>query len=161
MELAQQNAPVHLKHLQQVLDFPCIPGPEIRMLRAKLIMEEALETVLALGVDASVRYTGVGAGGQVPLSSSSLRLELNPTRPPDLIEIADGCADISVVTIGTLAACGISDGPLLQEVDRSNLDKFRGDAHMDKNGKWVKPSDWQKPDIAGVLERQRNTTDAT
>jgi len=141
---------------QAVPELPCIPGPEVRMLRAKLILEEALETVLALGVDVSVRYHGVGAGGMIPVEDKMLIFEHNPTRKISLVEICDGCADVSVVTIGTLSACGVSDVTLLEEVDRSNLDKFRGDAHRNEAGKWVKPSDWIAPDIKNVLQEQAN-----
>jgi predicted HAD superfamily Cof-like phosphohydrolase len=139
---------------QDVPMAPCIPAEPVLRLRAKLIMEEALETVRALGFTPGVVYHGVGAGGIVPISEGTLSLEVNPYRQPDLIEIADGCADISVVTIGTLSACGISDEPLLEEVDQSNLNKFTGDAHRRADGKWVKPSDWLPPNILQVLKDQ-------
>lgn len=140
---------------QEVPAHPCIPDEKVRLLRARLILEEAMETILALGIDLNVRYTGVGAGGEIPVTKKSIRFDVNPTRQPDLIEIADGCADISVVTTGTLSACGIADLPLLEEVDRSNLDKFRGDAHRcPDTGKWIKPTDWTAPDIVQVLINQ-------
>jgi predicted HAD superfamily Cof-like phosphohydrolase len=51
-----------------------------------------------------------------------------------------------VVTIGTLSACGISDIPLLMEVDDSNIAKFG------PNGK--RRPDPADPDVASVLKRQ-------
>lgn len=137
-------------------DFPKHPSAEVRLLRARLIMEEALETIQALGFNPNVYYNEAPHG--LPITMGAVKFE-NRNLPIDLIEIADGCADLSVVTIGTLSACGIADEPLLEEVDRSNLDKFRGDAHRREDGKWVKPSDWVKPDIAAVLKAQMPETD--
>jgi predicted HAD superfamily Cof-like phosphohydrolase len=73
------------------------------------------------------------------------------THPPDLVEIADGCADISVVTIGTLVACGIPDKGLLELVDDNNLNKFKYGLIRDQFGKIVKPTDHQPPNIAAYL----------
>lgn len=137
---------------QVVPSWPCVPSDDVLMLRAKLIMEEALETIQAMGIDLEVRYTGVGAGGEIPVNKTSLRFKHNQTRLLDLIGVADGCADISVVTIGTLSAFGMQDNPILKAVDESNLAKFRGDAHRcPETGKWVKPSDWQPPNLLKVL----------
>ena len=118
-----------------------IPDEATRVLRAKLIVEEALETVRALGVRASAR--------DASLEMDSLDFEAVGT--VDMEGVADGCADISVVTIGTLVAFGIDDERLLEEVDRANLRKFGPGAHVREDGKWMKPPDWSPPDIAGVL----------
>ena len=146
---------------QEVPVDPGIPDMDVRMLRAKLILEEAMETITALGIDLNVRYTGVGAGGMIPITKSSVRMEHNMKRGPNFVEILDGCADISVVTYGTLVACGVADIPLIEAIDASNLDKFRGDAHRTSEGKWQKPSDWQPPNIMKVLEDQKESFDAT
>lgn len=138
---------------QDVLTQPCLPTAAVRLLRAKLIFEEAMETIYALGVDVMVRPE-LQQMDAVPLSDNMYELKVNENRPPDLIEIADGCADVSVVTIGTLSACGIADKPLLKEVDESNLRKFGPGSRMREDGKWLKPPDWKPPNIAGVLNRQ-------
>ncbi|MCY3488020.1 MAG: nucleoside triphosphate pyrophosphohydrolase family protein [Bacteroidetes bacterium] len=91
-----------------------VPDEHTRLLRARLILEEALETVHALGI--SVRVQGQEAN----IDSC----EFTPNKPVDLEGVADGCADISVVTIGTLIAFGIEDEELLREVDEANLRKF-------------------------------------
>lgn len=135
---------------QETPDTPCIPDEKTRLLRAKLIFEEAMETIQALGV--IIRPKGdPDPVWEYPVFETDYKGE---RLQPNLIEIADGCADLSVVAMGTLIACGIQDKELLEEVDRSNLDKFRGDAHRAEDGKWVKPSDWKAPDIKGVLNRQ-------
>lgn len=151
MQKAQQETPSVLK----------MPDLGVRLLRAKLIMEECLETIEALGVEAEVRYVGVGAGGSVPITHQTLILR-EARKEPNIVEIADGCADISVVTIGTLIACGIPDVELLRMVDESNLAKFTGDAHRcPTTGKWIKPSDWKAPDIAQLLLELSEYGDAT
>ncbi len=119
------------------------PDAATRVLRAKLIVEEALETVRALGV----RVEAGGAALEVE------ELAFAAAGAVDLEGVADGCADISVVTVGTLVAFGMDDELLLQEVDAANLRKFGPGARVREDGKWMKPPDWTPPDIAGVLAR--------
>ena len=139
---------------------PCIPDAEVRLLRAKLIFEEAMETIEALGVDIMLNPRVVQYDN-APLTEGMYVLEVNPHRKPDLVLIADGCADVSVVTIGTLSACGIEDSPLLEEVDRSNLAKFGPGGYKREDGKWIKPTDWVPPDILGELEAQGYKSDGS
>ena len=138
---------------QDVPSEPTEPSAEIRLLRAKLIFEEAMETITALGVDVMVD-NAMQQNGPVCLHSKNHTLVVNPRRPMDMIEVADGCADISVVTIGTLSACGIADKSLLKEVDESNLRKFGPGSYKREDGKWCKPLGWVAPDIAEVLNKQ-------
>lgn len=136
---------------------PSIPDEETRLLRARLILEEALETVKALGVGVTVKPDD--SGNPVELEEEHLSFRINGA--VDLEGVADGCADISVVTIGTLVAFGIDDEPLLEEVDRANLRKFGPGSYRREDGKWMKPPDWTAPDILGVLERQVQAADRT
>jgi len=123
-----------------------IPDAATRILRAKLILEEALETVHALGV---VVRAGDAAGPELIEG----HLYYSDGREPDLEGVVDGCADISVVTIGTLIAFGVDDEPVLEEVDRANLRKFAEGSWRRDDGKWMKPPDWTPPDIAGAIDR--------
>ena len=91
-----------------------VPDEKTRILRAKLILEEALETVDALGVHVHIEGIEIVEEGLQYSGGGEINLQ----------EVADGCADISVVTMGTLIAFGIDDEPLLEEVDASNLRKF-------------------------------------
>ena len=120
------------------------PDEHTRILRARLILEEALETIEALGI-------GVNVKGQA-LTFQSCGFEADGA--VDLEGVVDGCADISVVTIGTLVAFGVDDEPVLAEVDAANLRKFGPGGYTRSDGKWVKPPDWEPPDIQGILERQ-------
>ena len=127
MEKAGQDAPATVT----------IPDEKTRQLRASLILEEALETVQALGFEVVANGTRIGDDD----------FELRASGTPDLEGIVDGCADISVVTIGTLVAFGVEDEPVLEEVDRANLRKFGPGSYVREDGKWMKPPDWRPPDI--------------
>ena len=121
-----------------------VPDEHTRLLRARLILEEAIETVNALGIAVKVPE------GELEIDTCMFK----PERAIDLEGVADGCADISVVTVGTLIAFGIDDEQLLREVDEANLRKFGPGSYVREDGKWMKPSDWTPPNIAGVLATQ-------
>lgn len=130
---------------------PVIPDEKTRLLRAKLILEEAIETISALGVGVRLRESH-GTGGVVTVEPGELDFYIDGE--VDLEGVVDGCADISVVTIGTLIAFGVDDEPVLEEVDQANLRKFGPGSYARDDGKWMKPPGWTPPDILGVLERQ-------
>lgn len=89
---------------QDCPETPTIPSLEIRKLRAKLILEEALETIKGLGLSTALHDS---ADGEMLIHSIE---ELTPSFEskfePNLIDIIDGCEDLKVVTEGTLVACG-------------------------------------------------------
>ena len=134
---------------QEVPDAPTIPNEETRLLRAKLILEEAIETIEALGI--GVRLPD-DAKGEIIDRDGDLTFYIDGE--VDLEGVVDGCADISVVTIGTLIAFGVDDEPILEEVDHANLRKFAPGSYAREDGKWIKPPDWTPPDILGALEQQ-------
>lgn len=123
---------------QSVPSFPCVPSEEVRKLRAKLIMEESLETVEALG------FSVVVLGDHT--------FNMIPAYEPNLIEIIDGCCDVAVVATGTLSACGVPDVPFQESVNENNLAKFGPGHSFREDGKLVKPPGHKPPDIAGILE---------
>jgi predicted HAD superfamily Cof-like phosphohydrolase len=101
---------------QECPDKPTMPSLEIRKLRARLILEEALETIekgLGLSVvcyDPCLNMDGV----EIEQGGSD----------PSLIELADGMADLQYVNLGTAVACGIDLEPVFAEVCRSNDSKW-------------------------------------
>lgn len=127
--------------LQDVPAKPIMPSVEVRRLRAALILEESLETIQGLGF----KVEKSGKDGELVLVESG---------KPDMLEIVDGCGDVSVVTIGTLSAMGVSDKPVLEAIDMNNLAKFGPGSFRDAGGKWIKPAGHQPPDIKGVLLAQ-------
>ena len=144
---------------QEVPDKPTIPDLETRKLRAQLVMEEALELLEGLGILPVVNIdTELPFEDQVPENSVILDMQyfsFKDTGRADLVEIADACADLSVVTVGTASACGLDMEPILEEVDNNNLSKFSEGGYKDENGKWIKPPDWQPPRIEELIDEQR------
>ena len=146
MQKAQQRTP----------SGPGEPSAETRVLRARLIYEEAMETINALGVVISVDAASTGPEVRTVELNSPQECEVTSpkfavTEVFNLQEIADGCADIKVVTTGTLIACGLPDHAIQQLVDQNNLAKFGPGHRIDEGGKLIKPPNHQPPDIAGLL----------
>jgi len=134
--------------MQRVRQKPEIPSEEERILRAKLIFEEAMETIMALGVCVRHDFADADEDGLI-----EPRFVID--EDPDMEGIADGCADIMVVTLGTLSSCGIDAGPVMEEVLKKNKEKFPGGVPVIlPGGKYGKPEGWKPPDIAGVLRKQ-------
>ena len=162
MEFATSLHYARIRHLMQKIpgqktpDKVTMPDVKTRELRGRLIMEEVFETLIrGLGLNIYVKEN-VGRDFNRPIEFEDLEIVARTNEPyhpgPDMVEIADGCADISVVTIGTLVACGIPDIELLSRVDNNNLDKFGPGGYLREDGKWMKPPDHKPPDIAGLLE---------
>ncbi|HXS77504.1 MAG TPA: hypothetical protein VN753_15090 [Terracidiphilus sp.] len=100
---------------QEVKESPEMPDPATRLLRARLVFEEALEFVRACGCT-------VTSGSQSRVIDS-LAVEHDPSGTPDLVEYVDGCIDQLVVTYGALNAAGIQAESAWDEVQRSNMSK--------------------------------------
>ena len=134
------------KAKQEIPNSPTLPEFVILRLRAKLIAEEAIELINALG------FTLFCKGVKVEFQNLKLHHEFGP----DILGIMDGCGDLSVVTIGTLASCGIPDIPVLELIDENNLAKFGPGHSIDPNGKLIKPPDHQPPDLDKLLSDLRS-----
>jgi len=117
---------------QSTPDVPTEPTKDEKILRAKLILEEAIELCNALGITIS---SMVPQGEPV---NSTDDLYFNNDLIFNMVEVVDGCCDLYWVGVGGVAvSCGFSLREPLDEVNRSNLSKidngYRGD-----NGKWEK-----------------------
>jgi predicted HAD superfamily Cof-like phosphohydrolase len=139
MRFAKQDVPM----------VPNLPSKEVRELRARLIIEEALETIAALGCELHANGEPVTAKGL-----KSGHAVISSSNAPDLVEIVDGCCDIMVVTTGTLSACGIRDVVPLKMVDENNLAKFGPGHSIRADGKLIKPPNHKAPDLGTEIERQ-------
>jgi predicted HAD superfamily Cof-like phosphohydrolase len=107
---------------QQVKDSPELPEPEIRLLRARLVFEEALEFVKGCGC--TVTMTVAESDGQAEAAViDKIGVVPDPDGKPDLVEYVDGCVDQLVVTYGALNAAGVKVEPAWDEVQRSNMSK--------------------------------------
>ncbi len=96
---------------QTVRTKPTIPPEAERLLWATLLLEECLETILDLGF-------AVRADGHDVLRIYKADKELS------LEHIADNLTDVDVIVKCAMSACGLSDEPLFEEVDKKNLEKF-------------------------------------
>lgn len=125
-----------------VLDSPQVPSADRVRLRAKLISEEYFETLAALFPSAYV--ADIHAAVQRVIERA----------PPhvDIVEMADGLADLVYVCEGTFHEFGIDSDSIHAEVHRSNMAKVGGTVRED--GKLLKPAGWTPPDIDGVLRAQ-------
>jgi predicted HAD superfamily Cof-like phosphohydrolase len=118
------------------------PNP---MLAARLIAEEAIETVNALGFNVVTKL-----GGKfelVPITVAGVG-----NKPVDLVETLDGLADTMYVCEWAFLNLGYPDKPFLDEVCHNNNLKVI-DPKFDENGKVMKPVGHPKPDIAGIIAR--------
>jgi len=105
---------------QQVKESPELPDPETRLLRARLVFEEAIEFVKGCGCTVSL----AGSSGEEQAAViDNLGVNLDPNREPDFLEYVDGCIDQLVVTYGALNAAGVQAQPAWDEVQRSNMSK--------------------------------------
>jgi len=107
---------------QEIKASPELPDPQTRLLRARLVFEEALEFVKGCGC--TVTKTAAGSGGEASAPVvDEIGVVLDPAGSPDLVEYVDGCVDQLVVTYGALNAAGIKAQSAWDEVQRSNMSK--------------------------------------
>jgi predicted HAD superfamily Cof-like phosphohydrolase len=127
-----------------VLDTPRVPADERVRLRLRLIAEEFFEVLEACGIGFNVTKDAI-------FWEIDHRHDLG-TLPVDLPELADALCDLDFVVEGTRLEFGITGGPVLAEVHRTNMLKAGGPKRED--GKQMKPEGWKPPDIARVLREQ-------
>lgn len=129
----------------------------LRLFRARLVLEETLETIAALGFDCN--GTILDRENQQDHPDPRLRRAIlwsaeYITHGPDVVELSDGIADSTYVHLGTASTFGIDIEPIWREVHRTNMAK--GVAPVDDvvNLKTIKPPGWKPPDVAGLLRQQ-------
>lgn len=72
----------------------------------------------------------------------------------NLINVADGLADVQYVILGMAEICGINLEKIFAEVHRSNMTKAGG--HFDSAGKWIKPPTYTPPNLSPILKEMSN-----
>lgn len=125
-----------------------IPSEEVRLLRARLILEEAIETIRGLGFDVCPKDSVLRSPIQ---DVDDVLFERN--YEPVLEQIIDGCNDLIYVAVGTMLACGVADVAHDREVCRANDEKFPGGvATVNEYGKFQKPPGWRGPDHFKIFD---------
>jgi predicted HAD superfamily Cof-like phosphohydrolase len=104
---------------QEVKDAPELPNEATRLLRARLVFEEALEFVRACGCAVGIG----GADGVKTVVTDEISVVPDSDVTPDFTEYVDGCIDQLVVTYGALNAAGVKAQSAWDEVQRSNMSK--------------------------------------
>lgn len=125
---------------------PGMPSAEVRLLRARLILEEALEVIDALGVIVSTD------GLNLVICMENINFEAH--NDFSLTEAVDGMCDLKYVTDGTADVLGVDLEPFFEEVHHTNMQKLNGP--KDSNGKQLKPSGWKPPRIEEMLKSIEN-----
>ena len=69
-----------------------------------------------------------------------------------LADIAQELADVVYLAYGTAYSLGIPLDLVIAEVHRANMRKIGPSGPILKDGKVQKPSGWQPPDVAGVMQ---------
>jgi predicted HAD superfamily Cof-like phosphohydrolase len=104
---------------QAVKVAPELPDAPTRLLRARLVFEEALEFVRACGCTVAI----AGSDGATSPVIDAISVVAAPDIAPDFTEYVDGCIDQLVVTYGALVAAGVRAQSAWDEVQRSNMSK--------------------------------------
>lgn len=125
-------------------DKPTVISDADVRLRARLIIEEALECLQAMFSDP---YEVLAIAKRMLLGFCSIS-GVNV----DMVKLTDGLGDTDYVVEGTRLSFGIDGGPIADEIHRSNMAKRGG--IRDEHGKLQKPAGWTPPDIAGELRKQ-------
>lgn len=129
-------------------DFPEVRDAETR---ARLIAEEAAETIAALGFHAHVDIRR--PDGDLPWPLCDAVGTFTHEAAASLPEVADGIADLIYVALGTAIAAGLDMGPIWALVQRANMAKVEG-GYRDATGKWRKPEGWQPPAVESEVAVQ-------
>ena len=104
------------------------------------------------GVRSELSLEGDQASLYMDLITEEYQETLSAFENSDLVEVADGLADMVWVIMGMCNSCGIDFDSVWQEVKLSNMSKFPdGKAIKNEHGKIMKPESYFKPNIKKVL----------
>jgi predicted HAD superfamily Cof-like phosphohydrolase len=152
----EQLIEFHLAMGVPIAPRPAVPSDERVRLRSKLIAEEFFETMASLfSSNADVTLAGGSTVSAALTAARNLTFAVIDQTAPvvDLVELADGLADLDYVVEGTRLEFGIVGDPLAKEVHETNMAKLNGP--ISPEGKKLKPHGWIPPRIAELLEQQK------
>lgn len=139
-----------------IAERPEIPSAEQRLLRVRLILEEAMEFAAASGYPLRVYVLNEEAAdgkSDVVTLLEQATTAMCKDEAVDLLEVADALGDLNVVVNGSALVWGIPIASIDAEVDASNMSKLMPDGTVKQreDGKVLKGPNYFKPDIADVL----------
>jgi len=132
---------------------PTVADVATRSLRFRLLLEEVLEFGEAAGIAVFVRDDFVHCLKELkePVPLSMGKLVFSSFSEPNLVDLADAVADISVVNEGAAIAFGLPMSELQETADSNNLLKIQTGSKCPETGKFLKSPNHPKPDFAKVL----------
>lgn len=148
MDIKQKQVELFMVKAGQPVEYvPAIPSEEAMRHAARILLEETIETINAMGYEIRVgEKVFLEQDGYIMIRKSD----------PDLVEIADGYTDVDYVVQVGYNTFGLPGDALFSEVAQNNLDKFRGAYSFSSTGKLIKPPNHPKPDIEGIVKRYRD-----
>jgi predicted HAD superfamily Cof-like phosphohydrolase len=148
----------HKKFGHPVADKPTIPDAKTRLLRVKLIMEEAMEFAEASGFPCNVYFApkpSVSYAVSYSMSIKDVVPEYDSPEKVDIIEAADALADIDYVVQGANLVWGFPAQEIMEEVQASNMSKLGKDGKPIYNdyGKIMKGPKYFAPNIKKIIDK--------
>jgi predicted HAD superfamily Cof-like phosphohydrolase len=145
-KLREQLVEFHTAMGQPIRLAPSLIPEERVRLRAALIAEEFFETLEALFAE------DFACEDLRKMKNLILRSIADEPIDVNMVDLADGLADLDYVVEGTRLEFGLNGDPIAAEVHRSNMMKVGGP--IAANGKRLKPEGWEPPNIVGELIKQ-------
>lgn len=138
----------HEKFGHPIADAPTVGSLDLRMLRAHLILEEAIEFCEAAGLRVDVQYRPSHSG-----AAHRITITVDPHRPPNMVGMADALGDSDYVVSGANLAFGFPAVAIMAEIHRSNMSKLGADGRpiYRQDGKVLKGPNYTPPNIAALL----------
>jgi hypothetical protein len=123
-----------------------VPTSDERTLRARLIYEEAMETIEALGIEV---WSSVNNAKINPLFINMGDVHYSPK------EVLDGVADLAVVANGTLLCCGLYEvfPEALKRIDENNWSKVKDGVIRNADGKYQKPPGYKRVVLEDLIQK--------
>lgn len=116
-----------------------------RLLRTRLVIEEALEFAEAMGCTVSVP-PAAAATGETQIRAKHVAVEIDESASIDLVEAADAIGDLIVVTKGSAHTLGVPVDDVFDVVHVTNMAKAPGGVvRKQADGKVIKPEGWIPP----------------
>lgn len=138
-----------------VAEKPTIPDAKMRLLRVKLIMEEAMEFAEASGFPCEVVLNTPDAAEPFSVQIKDATPSMDTPSLINIVEAADALADIDYVTQGANLVWGFPAQEIMDEVQASNMSKLGVDGKpiRREDGKILKGPDFFVPKIDEILKK--------
>lgn len=141
-----------MKNIQPTRDTVVLDPPEEeRILRGRLVLEETLELLEALGLKA-----GIAGAEPAALNPKDFVLVIDPDSSYDPVATLDALSDGVVVMKGSGIQLGLPvDEATLTEVGPSNMSKLDKDGNgiLDAGGKLTKGPDFFEPRLDALVDK--------